>query len=148
MSQAPKVNEDMQTLCNQLSDANAMLRSQLKSLDVNRRPEPQDSSMRSPDDEILRGELAASLARESVWKSELHTTRVEVQQYVRERSAQRQVSADELCSTREEHLRSTSAYSEARALCYQNIAIKIRSCGNASNHMEGRVPFDDHKRTG
>ena len=72
--------------------------------------------MRPPDDEILRHELSASLARESVWKNECYMTKIEVQHYVREFSAQRQISADELCLMREEYLRSTNAYNEARAV--------------------------------
>ena len=74
----------MKTSWNQLSDVNAMLWSQMTNVDANRASEQLDSSMRSPDDESLRGTLAASLARESVWKNECYTTKIEVQQYVRE----------------------------------------------------------------
>ena len=70
MSRASKVNEDTKASWNQLSDANSLLRAQLISLDVDRPSEQQDSSMRSPDEETLRGELAANLARESVWTNE------------------------------------------------------------------------------
>ena len=93
--------------------------------------------MRSPDDESLRGELAASLARESVWTNECYTTKVEVQQCARETNAQRQISADELRSMREEYLRSTSEYSEARALVHTSrsrleAAENRRQSGNKS----------------
>ena len=44
--------------------------------------EQQDMSMRSPEDDNLRVELAASLARESALGSELQNTRFEVQQFV------------------------------------------------------------------
>ena len=124
MSQASRVNEEMKTSWTQLSDINATLRSQLTSVEAKGTHEQQDASMRSLDDEDLRGELTASLARESVWKNELYTTTVEVQQYVRETNAQRQVSADELRLMREAYLRSTSEYSEARALL-ANISTEV-----------------------
>ena len=61
--------------------------------------------MRSPDDKNLKDELAASLARESVWQSALQTSRTEAQPYVLEINAQRQLSADEIRSMREAYLR-------------------------------------------
>ena len=55
MSEASRINEEMKTSWNQLSDVNAMLRSQLKSVEAKGAQGQQDSSMRSPDDEDLRG---------------------------------------------------------------------------------------------
>ena len=85
MSQASRINDEMKASWNQLSNVNAMLRAQLTSVEAKSTLEQQDSSMQSPDDENLRGELTASLARESVWKNECYTTKIEVHQHVRER---------------------------------------------------------------
>ena len=68
----------------QLSEVNTSLRAQVVSMSVAHSLEQQDSSMRSPEDESLRVELAASLARESALGNELQTTRFEVQQFVSE----------------------------------------------------------------
>ena len=82
MQYASKVHEDMKTPWAQLSESNASLRAQLVSINVGRSLEQQDMSMRSPEDDNLRVELAASLARESALGSELQNTRFEVQQFV------------------------------------------------------------------
>ena len=116
MSHASMMNEELKTSWNQISEIYVMLRSQIISVEKKSAFGQQDSSMRPPDDESLRDELSASLARESVWKNERYMTKIEVQHYVRELSAQRQISADELCLMREEYLRSTNAYNEARAV--------------------------------
>ena len=136
MSHASSVNEDMKASWNQLSDINASLRSQLLSVDIPRSMEQQDEPMLSPEDEHVKGELAAGPPRESIWKSELHTTRIEVQQYESETNAQRQVSADELRSMRESYLRSTSEYSEARAL-FQASRSKLEVVDKTSCSVEG-----------
>ena len=73
MSQASRNNADMKASWDQLSDANASLRARLISLDVHRSLGQQDTPMRSPEDEHAKSALAACLARESVWKRELHT---------------------------------------------------------------------------
>jgi hypothetical protein len=64
--------------------------------------------MRPPDDEALRVERAASLARESTVGNELQTTRFEVQRFVSEAHAQRHLSANELQITKEKFLRFNS----------------------------------------
>ena len=71
--------------------------------------------MRPPDDEALRVELAASLARESSLGNELHATRLDVQRFVSETNARSQLSANELKATREEYLRSKDEFSEVRS---------------------------------
>ena len=62
--------------------------------------EQRDSSMRFEDDLRIRGELTARIAREVVWKSEVFTTRVEVQPYVAETLAHKKLTAEELSSMR------------------------------------------------
>ena len=57
--------------------------------------EQRDSSMRSPGDENLRVELAASLAREPSLGNELNATRLEVQRFVSETNDHRLLSANE-----------------------------------------------------
>ena len=74
----------------------------------------QGSSMRSPEDEGLRDELAASLARESSLGNELQTARFEVQRFVSEANAQRHLSANEMQIVKEEYLRSNSEFSESQ----------------------------------
>ena len=119
MQSASKVHEDMKTPWAQLSESNASLRAQLVSINVGRSLEQQDMSMRSPEDDNLRVELAASLARESTLGTELQTTRSEVQQFVSETNAQRNLSANDMRTMREEYLRSRSQFSEARSFSRQ-----------------------------
>ena len=69
----------------------------------------------SPEDEGLRVELAASLARELAIGNELQTTRFAVQQFVSEANAQRNLSANEMKTVREEYLRSKDEFGEVRS---------------------------------
>ena len=64
--------------------------------------------MRLGDDSRIRSELAACLARESVWKIELHSTRVEVQMYVTAAITINRISAEEIEAMREEYHKSTN----------------------------------------
>ena len=85
------------------------------SMSVSQSLEQQDSSMRSSNEEGLRVELAASLARESSLGNELHATRLDVQRFVSETNARSQLSANELKAMREEYLRSKDEFSEVRS---------------------------------
>ena len=49
--------------------------------------EQRDASARLSEDARLRGELAACLARETDWKNELHTSKLEIQQFSTEADA-------------------------------------------------------------
>ena len=100
MTHASMINDVMKASWNQLTTANVALRSQLGVADMVRSSEQRDLSVRTNDDMRIRNELAACLARESVRKSELHTTRVEVQVYVTATLAHKKVSAQELNSMR------------------------------------------------
>ena len=104
MQHASKVREDMNMSWTQLSEANTSLRAQMVGMSMARPLEQQDSSMRSLEDEHLRVELAASLARESALGNELQTTRFEVRQFVSETNAQRNLSASEMQTVREAYL--------------------------------------------
>ena len=101
-----------------MSEANASLRAQLVNMNVGCPFDQQDMSMRSPEDDNLRVKLAASLARESTLGTDLQITRFGVQNFVFELNAQRNSSANEICSygiMGEEYLRSPSEFNEARS---------------------------------
>ena len=86
------VHEDLQQKWTQLTEVNTSLRAHIVSMSVSQSLGQHDSSMRSLDEEGLRVELAASLARESSLGNELSVTRLEVQRFVSETNAQRLVS--------------------------------------------------------
>ena len=111
---ASVVHEDLNKTWTQFSEVNTSLRAQVVSMSVAQSIEQQDSSMRSLEDEGLRVELAASLARELAIGNEVQTTRFEVQQYASEANAQRRLSVNEMQIMREAYLRSQSEFSEVR----------------------------------
>ena len=92
MHHASMVHEDLQQKWTQLTEVNTSLRAHIVSMSVSQSLGQNDSSMRSLDEEGLRVELAASLARESSLGNELSVTRLEVQRFVSETNAQRLVS--------------------------------------------------------
>ena len=99
----------------QLSEVNASLRAQIVRMSMSQSLGQQYASMRSPEDDGLRVELAASLARESSLGNELHTTRLDVQRFVSETNAQRHLSANEMNTMIEEYLRSKNEFSEVKS---------------------------------
>ena len=95
---ASMINDDIKASWNRFNTANVALRAQLSVADMVHSSEQRDSSTRTDDDIRIRNELVACLARESAWKSELRTTRVEVQMNVTETLAHKKVSAEKLNS--------------------------------------------------
>ena len=92
MHHASMVHEDLQQKWIQLSEVNTSLRAQIVSMSVSQSRVQQDSSMRSLDDEALRVELAASLARESSLGNNIQATKLDVQRFVFEANARKHVS--------------------------------------------------------
>ena len=62
-----------------MTAANSPLRAQLSLAESSFTSEQRDASARLSEDARLRGELAACLARETVWKQELLTAKLEIQ---------------------------------------------------------------------
>ena len=74
MAHASMINDEMKASWNQLATTNAPLRGQLRGAEMVHSSEQRDSPTRIDDDMLIRSELAACLAREGAWKSELRTT--------------------------------------------------------------------------
>ena len=96
MQHASMVHEDTKKTWTQLSEVNTPFRAQIVSMSAVQCLEQPDSSMRSSEDEGLRVEIAACLARGLALGHELQTTRFEVQQYVSETNAQRRSPVNEV----------------------------------------------------
>ena len=82
--------------------------------------EQRDASARLSEDVCLRGELAACLARETVWKHELHTTKMETQHFSTETNA---LTHSEIRSVQEKYVEASSGLAEVTGHCLASRAV-------------------------
>ena len=108
MPHASWINEEVQASWNQMTASNAALQAQLSSAESSSVSEQQDYSMRIDAYIRIRSELAACIARESVWKQELEAAKLEIQQFSVEAIALRNHTLSDVRSIQGEYHKATS----------------------------------------